>query len=402
MGIRQKIVSLTLAGFYSPDYFKKNNLKDRIEKLTGIKKAKKADAFLITSAASLKYLSGYFFYFEHGLSPFQLLPAALVVGQEQNSILVLADNETQQSTFIDPSVSIKTYESYVYEKPIDHTDQFLFQLNQAFDQVGIKNIRLGVELNMLPASLVLFLTSRYPGIELVDITAEITNLRIIKDEDEIESIRQAANLSDIGQAAVLRLAKTGMSELELFNLVRREMEEHVGTRVPLMADFVSGAATATGGGLPTNKIINQGDLILTDFTPCLNGYWGDSCSTIVMGPPTIEQSKIFNLVREALEIGINTIRAGVQAKEVDFAMRQHLKAEGNFGHHGGHGVGVVYHEEPRITPYNTILLQPGMVIALEPAVYKNDYGIRLEHLVTVTNDGCKLLTKFTHCFEQGN
>lgn len=376
-------------------------MKNRIEKLAAIKSAKKVDVFLITSLATLKYLTGYFFYFEHGLSPFQLLPAALVVGAEQEATLVLADNETQQSAFIDPSIPIKTYESYVYEKPIDHTTQFMLQLGEAFKQAGIKRGRLGVELNALPASLLLFLTAQYPGVELVDITAEITHLRIIKDEDEIASIRRAANLSDIGQAAVLRLAKTGMSELELFNLVRREIEESVGTRVPLMADFVSGAATATGGGLPTNKVINDGDLILTDFTPCLNGYWGDSCSTIVMGAPTTEQRSVFNLVREALEIGIHTIQPGVQAREVDFAMRKHLQIQGNFGHHGGHGVGVVYHEEPRITPYNTMPLQPGMVIALEPAVYTNDYGIRLEHLVAVTNDGCELLTKFNHCFEQG-
>ena len=209
-----------------------------------------------------------------------------------------------------------------------------------------------------------------------------------------------AGIYNIGQSAVLNPAKGGMSELELFNLVRRQIEASVNTRVPLMADFVSGAATASGEGLPTNKIISEGDLILTDFTPCLNGYWGDSCNTIVMGTPTREQLGIFTLVREALEIGIGTIRAGVQAKEVDYAMRQHLIKEGNFGHHGGHGVGVVYHEEPRITPYNTMLLEPGMVIALEPAVYIDNYGIRLEHLVVVTNDGCEVLTKFTHRFEQ--
>lgn len=369
--------------------------------MTAIKSARKVDAFFITSLASLKYLSGYFFYFEHGLSPFQLLPAVLVISPAQEATLVLADNELQLSAFIDPSISVKTYESYVYKKPIDHTTQFLLQLGDAFKQAGIKNGRLGVESNALPASLAFFLTAHYPNIELVDITAEITQLRIIKDDDEIASITKAASLSDIGQAAVLRLAKTGMSELELFNLVRHEIEESVGTRVPLMADFISGAATATGGGLPTNKIINEGDLILTDFTPCLNGYWGDSCSTIIMGSPIMEQRNAFNLVREALEIGIRTIQPGVQAREVDFAMRQHLQVKGNFGHHGGHGVGVVYHEEPRITPYNTMPLQQGMVIALEPAVYTSEYGIRLEHLVAVTNDGCEVLTRFNHCFQQG-
>ena len=372
----------------------------RIEKLIEMKKAKKLDGFLITSLASLKYLSGYYFYFEHGVSPFQLLPAALIINAELNASIVLADNETQQSDFIDPSISIIIYESYVYEKPLDHVKQFLLQIHDVLKKTGINKGRIGVELHALPASVALFLTTQYPGLELVDITEDITTLRIIKDADEIESIRKAAALSDIGQAAVLKLSKVGMSEIELFSLVRNEIDASIGTRIPLMADFVSGAATATGGGLPTNKIINEGDLILTDFTPCLNGYWGDSCSTIIMGTPSREQLNVFTLVREALEIGIDTIRPGVQAREVDFAMRQHIKTAGNFGHHGGHGVGVVYHEEPRITPYNTMPLKEGMVIALEPAIYKNDYGIRLEHLVAVTNDGCEVLTKFIHQFEQ--
>lgn len=373
---------------------------NRIEKLTSIKKTKKVDAFLLTSSPTIKYLSGYFFYFEHGPSPFQLLPATLVIGPEQQAVLVLADNETQQSPFIDPAISVKTYESYVYKTPIDHAAQFLFQLGEAFKMVSLKAGRLGVELNALPAGLLIFLQAHYPEIELVDITANIDQLRIIKDADEIELIRRAAGLSDLGQATVLKFAKPGMSELELFNLVRHKMEASAGTRVPLMADFVSGASTATGGGLPSTKIINEGDLILTDFTPCLNGYWGDSCSTIVMGKPTAEQRDSFTRVREALEIGITMIRPGVQAKDVDLAMRKHLKTAGNFPHHGGHGVGVRYHEEPRITPYNTMMLQAGMVIALEPAVYKEDYGIRLEHLVATTNDGGQLLTTFMHRFEQ--
>ncbi len=375
-------------------------MKARIEKLYEIKKEKNLDGFLITDTASVKYLSGFYFYFEHGLSPFQLLPAALVVDRDLHATIIIADNETQQIAYIETAIAVKTYESYVYEKQLNHATQFLIQMHAVFKQRGINKGRIGVELNTLPASIARSLNTQYTGIELIDITEDITRLRIIKDLDEIENIRQAAALSDIGQAAVLNLARVGMAELELFSLVRQQIDAAVNTRVPLMADFVSGAATATGGGLPTNKIINEGDLMLTDFTPCLNGYWGDSCNTIVMGTPTQEQRNVFALVKEALEIGIGAIRPGVQAKQIDFEMRRHLKSEGDFGHHGGHGLGVVYHEEPRIIPYNTMLLQPRMVIALEPAVYKNDYGIRLEHLVAVTNNGCEVLTKFIHRFEQ--
>jgi Xaa-Pro dipeptidase len=263
------------------------------------------------------------------------------------------------------------------------------------------NARIGIEQNHFPFVIAQFLLSEHPGIQFVDVTADITFLRAIKDPDEIESIRKAANLADVGQAAVLKYAKDGITELELFSKVRLEMETAAGARVPMMTDLVSGATTAGGGGNPTNKVINKNDLILTDLTPCLAGYWGDSCSTIVVGTPTKDQNQIFTLVKEALEIGIAAIKPGVQAKEVDLAMRKHLEAEGGFGHHGGHGVGLLYHEEPRIVPYNSMLLQPGMVIALEPAVYKSNYGIRLEHLMVVTESGCEKLTKFEHSFEQG-
>jgi Xaa-Pro dipeptidase len=103
------------------------------------------------------------------------------------------------------------------------------------------------------------------------------------------------------------------------------------------------------------------------------------------------------LVKGALEIGISAIRPGVEAMEIDRLMREHI---GNYPHHSGHGVGIMYHEEPRIVPYNKAELLPNMVIALEPAIYEKDFGIRLEHLVVVIGTGCEILTKFQHCFEQ--
>lgn len=369
----------------------------RIEKLSTIKEAKNIDAFLITSAASIKYFSGYFFYFEYGPSPFQIIPAALLAVPGETACLVIADNETHQLSTPASNISVKPYSSYVYEKPLEFRKQFLIQLGEVFKQNGRRNARIGVEKNSFPLVIAESLISEYPEVEFVDITGEITSLRSVKDNDEIELIRQAANLSDIAQASVLTHAKPGMTELELFNLVRNDIEASAGTRVPLMADLSCGVNTSSGGGMPTHKIINSGDLILSDFTPCLNGYWGDSCNTIVAGTPTSAQKKTFTLVKEALDIGINAIRPGVQAMEIDRLMREHI---GNYPHHSGHGVGTMYHEEPRIVPYNNIELVPNMVIALEPAIYEKDYGIRLEHLVVVTETGCEVLTNFQHRFEQ--
>jgi Xaa-Pro aminopeptidase len=371
----------------------------RIDRLTGIKEKRKVDAFLLTSTATIKHLSGYFFNFETGTSPFQVLPAALFVFPGENISLLLADSESDKLTALNPDILVTNYSSYVYEHPLHFTEDFFLQLSKIIEANGAANATLGIEKNTFPYSLYMTLIEQYPGMQFIDVTSDLNYLKAIKDEDEIEYIRQATKLCDVGQAAVLKHAREGMTELELFSKVRLEMETTAGARVPMMTDLVSGKVTASGGGNPTNRIINKNDLVLSDLTPCLNGYWGDSCSTIVVGTPTTEQRKIFTLVKEALDIGINTIRPRVQAKEVDYAMRKHLESEGGFGHHGGHGVGTVYHEEPRIVPYNTMILQKGMVIALEPAIYKNDYGIRLEHLVVVTDSGCELLTKFQHCFE---
>jgi len=77
-------------------------------------------------------------------------------------------------------------------------------------------------------------------------------------------------------------------------------------------------------------------------------------------------------------------------------MRAHLADLGTYSHHSGHGVGVVYHEEPRIVPYNDLELSQNMVVALEPGVYRDKQGIRLEHMVVVTETGCELLSRFQH------
>lgn len=369
----------------------------RIEKLTAIAGKKKIDAFLITSAASVKYFSGYFFYFEYGTSPFHFLPATLFVKPSYSAALIIADNELHQQNHLLPGVSVAPYSSYVYETASQPWLQFQQQLFTILDENNVGHTRIGIEPAAFPLLLADALAFRYAGIEFVDISAEIQQLRAVKEADEIECIRKAAGFCDTGQATVLKNAKAGITELELFNMACNAIASSEGQRVPLMCDLSTGKNTSTGGGMPGNTKIKTGDLVLSDFTVCLNGYWGDSCNTIVIGDPTAEQKRNFTLVKETLQMGIDAIRPGVRALDIDKLMRSHA---GNFPHHGGHGVGIQYHEDPRIVPYNETLLLPNMVIALEPAIYNTDFGIRLEHLVLVTETGCETITQFQHRFEQ--
>ena len=371
-------------------------MKPRIYKLATIKISKHIDAFLITSSTSVKYLCGYFYNFEIGASPFQVIPAVLFVDSSEKTCLLIADNETDQLSEIDTHITICQYTSYSYNKPLNFSTDFHLKLIDLCKNLGSGKIRIGIEPNSLPQSIANSVYNHYPNVEFTDITNDLSGLRIIKDDDEIECIRASTHLCDIGQEAVFKYAKPGISELELFTLVRGDMDLTAGKRVPMMADLVCGARTFDGGGNPSANVIKSGDLVLSDLTPCLNGYWGDTCNTMVVGKPTLQQTEHFKLVQETLQIAISAIRPGIHANTIDQLMRKNLASAGGFGHHGGHGVGIHYHEEPRIVPYNEMKLQPNMVISIEPGIYTNGYGIRLEHIVVVTQTGCEVLSKFIH------
>lgn len=374
-------------------------MDDRFERLDEVKKDRGVDAFLLASPATVRYLGGYFYNFEIGPSPFQLIPAALFIDSSRDARMIIADSE--DTSTVDPRISVTYYASYTYEQPLDPSGSFLERLCSLIDEFGASRVRLGIESGSLPSVVYEALTYRYPGIMFVDVSADTARIRMIKEPDEIASIRNAVRLCDIGQAAAMKHAAPGITELELFILIRGDMELAAGQRFPLMADLVSGERTATTGGSPSKRVIETGDLVLSDLTPCLNGYWGDTCTTFTVGSAgTDGKRKDFQLVGEALDAGIDAVRPGARACDVDRAMRVLINGSGRFPHHGGHGVGVVYHEEPRITPYNTLELAPGMVIAIEPGIYHDGYGIRLEHIVVVTGSGCEVLSKFDHRFEK--
>lgn len=372
--------------------------KSRFENLKALQKDHPVDAFLISSPASVKYFSGYFFYFEYGASPFHLLPAICMAVPGGNTSLIVADNELGQASLEDPAFELMPYESYSFEQAPDPAAAALKKIEEFLLKNKLTAARIGIEYKSIPFRIIKALEEKFPGIQWMDVGEPMAKLRMIKDDDEIEAIRKAAALADIGQEAVLKYARPGMTELEVFALVHRDMEASAGFRVPLMSDLSTGIGTNAGGGMPSNRVICKGDPLLSDFQPCLQGYWGDSCSTVIIGDePTTDQKKTFALVKETLYIGIEAIRPGIQAKEIDRLMRNHL---GSYPHHSGHSVGTAYHEEPRITPYNDTVLEAGMIIALEPAVYQPAYGIRLEHLMLVTGSGTELLTKFKHRLEQ--
>ena len=165
------------------------------------------------------------------------------------------------------------------------------------------------------------------------------------------------------------------------------MESTAEARLPVLADLVSGPRTAEVGGPPSARVLAKGDLVLCDLVPRVGGYWGDSCATFAIGEPSAAAHAAHARARTTLADVVAAIRPGAVAGELDALARTRLE----FPHHTGHGLGTSWHEEPRLIPGSTVVLEEGMVVAIEPGTYEN-VGVRLERVVLVTAEGCEVLS----------
>ena len=134
-----------------------------------------------------------------------------------------------------------------------------------------------------------------------------------------------------------------------------------------------------------------------DFGASYRGYCSDITRTVVLGEPNDAQRRIYETVREAQQAAVDAIRPGMTGKEADRVARDRIKASGYekyFGHGTGHGLGMEVHEAPRLSPRGEEILEPGMVVTVEPGIYLPEFGgVRIEDDVIVTEDGREVLTQ---------
>lgn len=362
-------------------------------KLQETLREKGCPAAILTNPATITWLTGYAPPIQTGPSPFEG-GAAIGFWLDGQFTLLLSDMEAPAAQAL--GVATRDYVSYTIEEPIhgfDHQAQvfreLILPLKDRKDQVA-------VELNYLSASLYPLLLDVVPNHHWVILDNELPLLRAVKSAAEIEKIRSSLAVADAAQTITKRLLQVGLSEIELWGQVKAGLEHQVGGRLPLLADFVGGARTAEIGGLPGVYRLQAGDAFIADIVPRLDGYWGDNAATHFVSEPSAEQRKVYNVVLATLEKGLEAVKPGVRACDLDSMLRQSIEGQGYpvYPHHSGHGLGVTYHEEPRIVPYNELTLQPGMVLALEPGIYlpEEGLGVRLEDVVLVTQDGCDVLT----------
>lgn len=349
------------------------SMAQRHEKALEITQAAGAEALLAASPSTVAWLTGFAGDIQTGPNPFAMPPFALLTS-DSLPILIASEDDVQNAP---PGCLTITFPGFTTE-PLRLVDNALYALRQA---VGGRKV--AIEAGTFPVALA-------PDFIWVDISAELALARAVKDPDEITKLRDALALCDKGQQEVRHCIKEGLTELDVWARVKAAIEREAGERIPVLVDLLSGPRTDLVGKPPSSRRIRQDDLILTDLAPRRAGYWGDSCTTIAVGEPDAPTKARYRLIRDVLERATEAIRPGVIASELDTMVRASL----HYPHHTGHGLGTSYHEEPRIVPGSSTVLSPNMIIALEPGMYGNGMGIRLERVVLVTDDGCEVLSHY--------
>ncbi|MGD2102210.1 MAG: Xaa-Pro peptidase family protein [Acidimicrobiia bacterium] len=236
---------------------------------------------------------------------------------------------------------------------------------------------------------------RWAGASWIPVSPITSKLRIEKDADEVDLLRQAAHGVDRVMARIPReVSFSGRTESEVArDLARLTVEEgHDSAEFTIVASGPNGASPHHH---PGNRVIEPGDLVVCDYGGRWSGYHSDSTRAFVVGDPTPRQKETHEVVMEANEAGRAVVSPGTECQEVDRAARAVVEEAGlgeHFIHRTGHGIGLEVHEHPYIVEGNEMPLRPGMAFSVEPGVYlPGRLGVRIEDIVVCTQDGVETL-----------
>lgn len=227
----------------------------------------------------------------------------------------------------------------------------------------------------------------------------LQELRMIKDPQEIEAMRKACELTDEIFKRLLGFIQPRRSEKEICRQIKMFALELGVDELAFPPIVASGGGSAIPHYEPTDKKIEKGELLILDFGVKWDSYCSDMTRTLMIGKADAKVRRVYNTIRKAQQLGVNSLKPGVKAKEVDGRVRTFLAEKGykrEFLHNLGHGLGLQIHEPPLLSPQSSVRIKPGMLLTVEPGVYIRGFGgIRIEDTVLVKEDGAEPLTHST-------
>lgn len=260
------------------------------------------------------------------------------------------------------------------------------------DKLGIK--KLGVEQNISYGEYV-GLQKLFSGAEFVAVDDAFAKMRAVKNEKEISLIKQAQSVTETAFNEILPFIKEGVSEIEIAARL-----EYIMLKNGCELAFDSIVAFGENGSKPhahrSERKLSKGEFVTMDFGAKYKGYCSDMTRTVACGTVDERKARAYNAVLEANKLAEKAIKPGEKCCDIDAVARNYLakfSLDKYFSHSLGHSVGVEIHEMPAFSPKCSEVLQPGMIITVEPGVYlEGDFGLRIEDMALVTEKGVEVLT----------
>lgn len=347
----------------------------RLKKLKNLLKERGHLPCLITDLNDIRYLTGY-----SGSS------AALIISEKK-------------SFFISDS----RYEEYAKSiLPAGYTF-FLQRENMATAVKECFGITGAKALHFTSASVSYFmymeLKKKLRGIRFVPLGEDpVAELRIIKDESEIDILRRAAEITDACFGHLLGFIKPGLTEWDVALEIERFYKQNGCRGCSFDSIVASGAGASMPHYMPSmHKRLAKGDVLLIDMGCVYEGYNSDLTRTVFLNNVDDELGKIYKIVYNAQAEALGAVRPGMDTGILDSVARSYIGEHGygeNFGHGLGHGLGVEIHESPAVKKNTGSILKKNMVITIEPGIYiPGKGGVRIEDMVLVTSRGCEVLTR---------
>ncbi|MBU1727044.1 MAG: Xaa-Pro peptidase family protein [Candidatus Omnitrophica bacterium] len=225
----------------------------------------------------------------------------------------------------------------------------------------------------------------------------IEELRLTKDKEELLKIKRAVKINVAALKFIRKHIRPGKTELAIAAELERFIRYQGALKTAFDIIVASGPNSCYPHHFPTQRKIKNNEPVLIDIGVEFEGYKSDLTRVYFSGRITVLAQEILGIVLKAQSYAIKQVKPGIKASEVDKAGREVIVNSGfgaRFGHSLGHGVGLEIHEAPKISPRADILLKPGMIFTVEPAIYiPGKFGVRVEDMVLVTRDGCKVLSR---------
>lgn len=261
----------------------------------------------------------------------------------------------------------------------------------------VKNSKkIGVEGQHIAFDTVTRFASLFEGSDVVSSGNLVEQLRLVKDDGEVARIQAACSCADSAFEMALPLVKPGVSEIDF----AAELDYNIRLTGASGNSFESIIASGPNGALPhakpTARRFREGDLVVCDFGAMVDGYCSDMTRTVAVGKPNPKLTRIYQIVKDSQESGVNSVKPGITTTKVDKICRDYIGTKGfkeYFTHSTGHGVGLDIHELPWVASSFSTKLVENMVVTVEPGIYLKDLGgVRIEDTIVVTKDGNKILT----------